>query len=409
METNMVKILEQMTNAKLEYFVLRDYETEKRINESTDVDMYVSKKDIDKVIKILSENGFIRQKLSPCKYPHMQFKKVSNRIYRMDIVTDFYYGYNEYHYDASFMLKNTKSRVTSFGVSIPDCHLAVYTMLLHILFDKAEFSDKNYKLIRKMIKELKQENFSHPVLEEIINEVNELTISKCNDNIKNYQDRILSSGILKKVPLKYIYNINCTMKKIMSASLRRIKRNNIAITGVDGSGKSAAVEELKKIYGDDAVIVYMGLKGFKFKFCDKYTKLEKYSSLDKIKYRILLYIDYLSRYYKFRFSPKLVIFDRYTDDILANSKKYLKIFDHLFYKVLFPQPKLKFYLYCDAETSINRKDDISNVDEFIKYKKSYDKYSKNNKKTKIINTDINNKCQVIEKITEEINKINYNN
>lgn len=404
METNMVKILKKIN--KYEYFVLRDYDDENKINNCSDVDMYVSEKDINKVQKILEKEGFVLQKNIPCKYPHLQYKKISDRIYRFDVVTKLMYGKNQYYFIPEKNNLTYETDKTNFDVKIPNKQLAIYTMLLHILFDKNDFSEKNYTLMQNLIKKEKTDN---DVINKIIEDIRNNDIEKCNNNIQNYQKLVLDNNIMKSNPAKKYCDFKILIKKIYTALKRRLERRNVAVIGVDGSGKSTTIEELHNILGSESIIVYMGLKNFKFKYCKDNESFQGLNGIQKLKYYTLLYIDFLCRYFKYRYTSKIVIFDRYIYDTLANDKKprLKKILDDIFYKVLYPKPKLIYYLHCDVETSLKRKNDINDVERFNKYKNNYDRVVKKNKKIKEISSNRYNNDQIIQIIAKDLNKYKY--
>ena len=195
---------------------------------------------------------------------------------------------------------------------------------------------------------------------------------------------------------------------ILKYIIEHLRKKSIAIIGVDGSGKSSAVKSLKAIFGEKAEIIYMGMKDYQLNKLNILLQKENCNIIEKVYRLILSRYEFFYRYFKYRFSRKVVIFDRYVDDIYINANKNNKfrIIDKLLYGFLFPKPNIKIYLYCNIETSLERKSDITDVTVFSEMKKRYDKFYLNRKKVLCINTSLVNEENTIKMITNLINE-NY--
>ena len=72
------EIFEYFNLKKINYFVLRDYNTIERIYNSKDIDLYLSKKDLIIVDNYLLKNHWNKQINNTNKYPHIQYVKIIN-------------------------------------------------------------------------------------------------------------------------------------------------------------------------------------------------------------------------------------------------------------------------------------------------------------------------------------------
>lgn len=149
------------------------------------------------------------------------------------------------------------------------------------------------------------------------------------------------------------------------------KKITIAILGVDGSGKSTAVEKLSEIYRDDCSVTYMG-----------YTRFEdpRIEQLEGKRYafpvvEFLIYMCFWKRFFKGIRTGNIVIFDRYVHEIFLNvgSGKIQRIRAFV-YKYFFPKPSKLVYLHCPVSESLRRKSDIVNPEVFMGMKQRFDDY-----------------------------------
>ncbi len=402
----LVELLERL-NSESCYFVIRDYETYDRIANSKDIDIYVPKREMRKVAKILKENGWHRYYIIENKIAHTQYFKIINRrIMKIDIVTQFYYGKNSYSFKNRDAIIPDGGRPKS-GAMVATPIFALRAMVLHIVYDKGEISEKNLKILKGMLDEYNGEK-------DYFWEVANAIVSRASEKEKidwgDIREGFKKSGLLRSNCL-----LNCIVAtknafcKYVGRIMWRLRKNSIAIVGVDGSGKSTAINYLSDIYGDKSRVVYMGLKDFKNNTLQKLAckKYDNLSLVEKIKMKCLLFFELLGRYYRWRFSRKVILFDRYKQDYYLNSIGKFKIIDNVIYRLLFPNPKKYIYVYCKTETSFSRKDDIEDKKGFAIMKKRYDSYFLKKQKVLLLNTDKMNEEQVIDKITEYINTKMY--
>ena len=178
------------------------------------------------------------------------------------------------------------------------------------------------------------------------------------------------------------------------------KAKTIAIMGVDGSGKSTAVELLKNKYGSRCSVIYMGNTRFEDPRIDR-LKSRRFS---RPLILLLIYRCYWKRYVKGLYQSELAIFDRYVHEIFINAGKgwYNRI-NAFLYKYCFPKPNIIVYLYCPAEESLRRKSDIPDSDVFVALKKRFDDYFLKNKQILCLNSSQLSPAEITEQISNFIN------
>ncbi len=158
------------------------------------------------------------------------------------------------------------------------------------------------------------------VIEKIITELILNPIDSTNKNIAKYKKQILKTKIIKYDFFRDMFvSLYICIKKFFVKIKRHLSNKTIAIIGMDGASKSSTIDAIKNIYGTKAEIVYMGNRNFKNKKLEKLVNNKNNSLINKIFKRPLLFFEMLNRYNKYRYSGKVVLFDRYADDIVAFS------------------------------------------------------------------------------------------
>lgn len=177
-------------------------------------------------------------------------------------------------------------------------------------------------------------------------------------------------------------------------------KKTIAIIGVDGSGKSTLINQLQERLGEKAVTKYMGSVRFEDKRIEEYAKKKSLSIIGVIRMQLLTYKCFWDRYKSAVKSNKIVLFDRYVNERYINASGKYKVMNTILYKYLFPKPSYIFYLYCSAETSLKRKDDIPDKSVFIAMKNRFDDYYLDTKNCFCLNSDTHR--------AEELTDLAYN-
>ncbi len=153
-----------------------------------------------------------------------------------------------------------------------------------------------------------------------------------------------------------------------------MNKRTIAILGVDGSGKSSAVELVGSHYGKNCTVTYMGFRRFEDSRIEALQNKKKRNILDTLIILWLTYRCFWLRYIKSTKKGGIILFDRYVHEGFINANGRFKNLRVLLFKYLFPRPKRMVYLYCSIDESLRRKDDIESREVFAAMKKRFDDY-----------------------------------
>lgn len=397
-------ILELFKASNIRYMILRDYNTFADLFHSKDIDIFIDRNSIKKASKILKNKKYSKPKFNSNKFPHIQFSKLySSGIVKFDIVYDFYYGQNEYYFNIQKFF-DVKFNVRNSDYNVPSEDIALITMLMHIILDKKKLTIKNKNILANMYKDylVQQKNFAYSnVILKICDDFCNMNIEEVNSNMNYYRHMMIESKMLKKLKFKKIYlNLKQAINEFLFKVERRLRRKSIAIIGVDGAGKSTTIEQLNESFNGHSKVVYMGLKNFKIK---RLNDLVPKNKIEYVEYYFLLYLEMIYRNLKNLLCNKYIIYDRYVDDIFINSYGLKKIAHTIFYHILYIQPSIKIYLYCDLQTSLERKDDISDTQKFEIMKSKYDTYYLTKQKYLAISTSDKSIDDVVDCIIDVIN------
>lgn len=389
-----IMILKELDKNNIEYVVLRGFIPIEKINESKDVDIFVPLKYKKQIEYFFKKRGWYTSRVNYSRFPHKQYIYLTKTGFKkIDIVFGLYYSDELYHYEQEEELIN--SRVKMNGIYVPSNEMALRTLILHVCFDKKQLSSNNYDNLREIIKNNKCDDIFFDIAKDLL---------KKNNDFNNYISKILSLNILKK-SIKYKqYKFWYYIKGYYLAFMKRIRNNNFCIIGVDGAGKSSLIASLQTLYSDKIFIQYMGFKNFESKYLIRYMKKNKNSKLYKFIVLVLQWNDFIRRYFKYRYSKNVVVFDRYPDEAILNFRGFAKVIAFIQYKIFFPKPKRLCYLYCSTETSLKRKDDIEDIKGFAIKKEKFDKKYLNKPKVFKISTDQYNSEETLELFISEINK-----
>ena len=195
---------------------------------------------------------------------------------------------------------------------------------------------------------------------------------------------------IKHFQKDFIDNLKTAKEGVFSKSIRILRRIifptgiAIAFLGPDGSGKSTIIEGLRNRQLPFRREDYFHLKPIIKKGSGKdhivvsdphaskpYSAFKSYS---KLCYFIYLYnVGWLKNIFFLKRKSSLIIFDRYFDDLLVDSKRYryggTKGVAN-FVKFFIPRPTLYFVLTADADAIYSRKQEVSK-DELNRQLKGY--------------------------------------
>lgn len=374
---------------KIDYFVLRGYLNEDDLYLSKDIDIFVSKKHKNKFTKLLLSNGFKTPTINDNKYPHKQFFIFSElTLVKIDVVFGLYFGKENYKFAGIISFDNDITKFKNFYVLKPKLSFLMFS--LHLVFDKNMIiSDKNKKRIGEYINLLSAENnFSdYPPLGSLTNYFS--SYIKGIEGFTNEKEMLraeLKKSFLKKCTFSKILNLTNKLLNKVLCLRNKIRKRTIAFIGVDGSGKSTAIKRLSDFLGDKCVVQYMGFKDPETKYgIDYFDNNRHISPIRRMKY---IHNEMNYRYRKAKKSGRhLILFDRYPWEAFDNSKGKYRIAFWLLFKLFFPKPKAVVYFHCKESTSLDRKNDIEDVNYFNDMKKRFDhKYLKH--KFVTIDTDL---------------------
>ena len=192
-------------------------------------------------------------------------------------------------------------------------------------------------------------------------------------------------------------------------SKEKIQSLSISFLGPDGSGKSTLIDELMSRELGFKSYDYFHLKPIIKKSSNSDDIVEDphsapaYSSLKSYVKLLYFIYQYTSGWYK-NIVPllnrgSLVIFDRYFDDMLVDTKRYrygASVAIAKFARVFIPKPSLYFILYSSAETIYKRKQEVS----FDELKRQIEEYKSlaDNKRYFLIDVD-NSPKNIVDEIS----------
>lgn len=177
--------------------------------------------------------------------------------------------------------------------------------------------------------------------------------------------------------------------------------NTIAILGVDGSGKSTAVENLLKVYGKKCSITYMGFTRFEDPIIEQLEGKRNAFLLMELR----IYLCFWKRYISGCKTGDIVIFDRYVHEIFINAgSTFFQKTRAFIYKHFFPMPSKMVYLYCPVEESLRRKSDIVNPEVFVLMKQRFDDFFLGRKDILCLDTSVLSTEEITDRICDFIDK-----
>ncbi len=176
-----------------------------------------------------------------------------------------------------------------------------------------------------------------------------------------------------------------------------IKYDSICVVGVDGTGKSTIVRMVTEMFANNASVVqYMGQKNWETGFAKLFA--EHPLKIIRLVRPIAVIVEYYYRVYKHNGSKRVVIFDRYVDELIISlrdeaewKRRIVARIYKLFLGNRFYHPTVTFYLTCDVEISLCRKDDIESEEQIKALKKIKGKLDEYyiNEKNVVIDTGLN--------------------
>jgi len=265
-----------------------------------------------------------------------------------------------------FMKKLTTRGLVNFHIQNKIFYLAENQLIVVEGFETLVLEDtQKYRYMRYMMK-MVFEKKSKAYYVSAIEEQYQTTINQI-DLVNEVEKFIRLHGLhLEKKTLWF-----AKLKQKLQRAIYLFYPRFIAITGVDGSGKSTTLHSLKEKMGHNATITYMGKKCWQTTLAKKFLIRKRLPSILNI---LILYIEFLYRFFKGFRNSKVVLFDRYPNEMYLTQTGIRRVIYYLLFCVFFPNPSKIFYLYCPEETSLKRKDDIDDPEEFKRRKQAFDQH-----------------------------------
>lgn len=366
---NLKKLFSELDQKNIQYVILRGYESVDEIEKGKDIDIYVEKKDKTECENLLHSLGWKKPKINANMYPHVQYYYFGEeRIYKLDVVYDIFFGRECYHYSKTDpLLRNRKKSEVGY---IPETTEALEMLIYHIAYDKNEISGHNWKRFLCETENYKKRKKTSEFLDEIVCAADQAEyadktelLKKWKEIIKKYENCCVD-GKMKFCDIRKSY---VKFKGHVRSLSVRLKRKDMVFVGVDGSGKSTIINKISAELPERTTVQYMG--------CRDYDNQKISMENGGITNLFRVYVQMWKRYWKNRFQyGKIILFDRWPYEIFINSSGYKRKIYRVLYRCLFPKPKRMVYMYCSETCSFRRKDDITDEQQFCKMKQRFDAF-----------------------------------
>jgi len=384
-------LFEALNESHINYCIIRDFESTEQVNNSSDIDVVIKRSNRKDARGLLRSLGWRTPSVNLNVYGHEAFYKWNgSKMLQLDVLWDIYYA------DGKYKLKDQDEIYKGMGklgqANIPNNFMAIKMLVLHLLYDKNDVSQKNLQQLRRLLQIYNGDNdVTVSIARSIVNK------GKIDDELrgKSWAD-IGKAGLLQlrisvfNKPFRKIkYLAHYVKTRFTLSRLFKIKGDpfKVAIIGVDGGGKSTTISQLQKMY-PDSTVQYMGFRvnSYESYYAKNWISYEHKNGIyQKIKKHLKNYFAFVYegyyRYWKAVHSgSSIVFFDRYYwekyDEVTWPLDRFVYF---IFCKLLYPKPNLVFYVHCPIEESLRRKDDIDDVEGFIRTKKKWDSIYLNKK------------------------------
>ena len=284
----LLEVFSAFENNSVKYVILRGYESEAEIEEGMDIDLYIAPFDKLRVKKLLLSLGWYTARINCNIYPHEQFYFFSDRCYKLDIQYGIMFGNTKYQYKNESRVLSERVRVGCYYT--PSNVHAFQMMLCHLVFDKNKIEEYNRLRLESILKrnqgiEDLNSKFYHELL--VVIKDSEKVFRAIEENIFNL-NIVNSKNCLNKSIERYFL---CKKRSICN----RIINRTLAVVGVDGAGKSTLINNLNSILMHRSYVQYMGDKNYEFNILNSYNGAHNWIR------QVLIYINMLYRFFRFRF------------------------------------------------------------------------------------------------------------
>lgn len=388
-------LFQRFNNENISYCILRDFDSFEHINNGGDLDLSIKSNDKGRVIDLLESLTWLTAPFAVNDFSHTQFFKWDGfRLYKLDIIWDCYFEDGKYSLNPIIDIYQCERNLGC--ARTPSIENAIYLLLSHIAFDKKELSPKNKAFLHYLRIELNGSN-----------ELNEFVDFVLNCDFKNIEvisNYLIKNSIVFKNHYR-IWRINKLLKRICYR-LKTRKQYKFVIIGVDGTGKSSALNKVEDYYKNKVHTEYFGFRSWQTSMAKKYIDNNpiRYSAFRFPIRSVAMFREMRHRYNNsIRSHKPLLVYDRYVWEAYINTdNKLAKCIYRILFLTLFPKPDGIIYLYCPVEVSLSRKDDIEDHPAFIKMKERFDSMYLHNNDILKIDTSLIEESQEIMMIVSYI-------
>lgn len=374
----LIHVFEALDAKKIQYCLMRDINVLKGSECCSEVDLLVDQKQFTRLYDLLVEIGFISLP-SWGHFPHHFFVTYWENCdcwLKLDIVTEVAYGQPVHALRTELADSCLANRQYIEGVYIPSPVDELLSLLLHCVLDKGEFRESHRERIVSLRHQLIDSNRLRIFLaeywspdmtgEKLFRLIDSDGWSLLLSDKKTIKNRLIEKGRLEYLQCQIRDRLLRKLNRWVNAS--RPKSIKIALLAPDGAGKSSLATSISKSFYFPTRIIYMGLY-------QKETKDHIISRIPGISFIWRLNTQW-GRYLKARFHQsrrRLVIFDRYTYDVLLTPLDGLNKLRRLRRWLLAnacPAPELVLLLDAPGEMLYKRKREHS-IDFLEKQRKGY--------------------------------------
>lgn len=415
------EILLNLEKEKINYCVLRNFGflIKDEIDPGKDNDIIILEKDVRKIDKIMKNKGFAVWQINPASKHkgYLKYVPEDEKLLRFHFHINGVTGRHTKYLEAGPILKR-KRKIGFFYATSPENEFLV--VLLHSILDRMRFAQQYRADLQRLIKAGIDFNYVNEVLSNLFGDKGKKIIDLVNKNRFEPAEKLIPE-LKRKFEFKRILKISYIYLYGMFWKIPRLIKNAplISLTGMDGAGKTTAVNALKKIFEKNRVkysIVYTGrgrenilpiqFFGQKYKKSEKKERrLKEFSLKKRIVYTLAapvfafdLFLRYLTRILPKRKTKEVVVTDRYSSDILlmANVPMFIKKILYFF----LPKPTLTIYLYNRPEVLHKRKPDHP-LDDLKRQEKLFEEINKKIRPVKIKSENVKETVEKVSKIIFE--------
>jgi thymidylate kinase len=321
--SNLFAALEQ---AHLRYCLLRDGDRVEEIANKGEIDLLVDALDFAQLSALLATQGFVRLP-GWGHLPHTFFVSYSPTCdcwLKLDVVTEVRYGrpVAVLATDLATECLRTRRRLDTVFVPSPECELV--TILLHCLLDKGQFAPHRVKRLQTLRGLVDDEAYLDALLakyglpawrwSQLVVWIDQADWSV----LLTMRAALFAHLVGKDRTAVWVRRVRGqAMRKFGSwVNAQRPRSLTVAILAPDGAGKSTLVSALQETFYFPVQTIYMGLYQKRSQQPEQKSLVAGAGFISRLQRQWLRYLS--AQYHQVR--RRLVIYDRYTYDVLLPSR-----------------------------------------------------------------------------------------